>query len=56
MFGNLAAAYFEGKFLLKDTPQVILDLMTPVLSLSHVGGRANGRSHRQTDFEYYIYR
>jgi uncharacterized Zn-finger protein len=44
-------------FLLRDTPQVILDLMTPVLRLHQVGGpRKSAVRQTHTDFEYYIYR
>jgi hypothetical protein len=45
-------------FLLRDTPQVILDLMTPASRLHHVGGPSKRQSDSQThtDFEYYIYR
>jgi uncharacterized Zn-finger protein len=46
-------------FLLRDTPQVILDLMTPVSRLHHVGGprkRAVRQADTHIDFEYYIYR
>jgi hypothetical protein len=38
-------------FLLRDTPQVILDLMTPVSRLYHVGGggeKKGGRTDRHT--------
>jgi hypothetical protein len=47
----------QQNFLLRDTPQVILDLMTPVSRLHHVGGQRK-RVVRQTDthidFAYYI--
>jgi hypothetical protein len=38
---------FVEIYFLRDTPQVILVLMTPVLSFHHVGSREKGRSHRQ---------
>jgi hypothetical protein len=41
-------------FLLRDTPQVILDLMTPVSRLNHVGGREKGWSDRQTHTQILI--
>jgi hypothetical protein len=37
-FGNSATGHFSGKNFSRDTPQVILDLMTPVSSLYHVWG------------------
>jgi hypothetical protein len=46
-------------FLSRDTPQVILGLMTPVSRLHDVGGprkREVSQTHTHTDFEYYIYK
>jgi hypothetical protein len=43
-FGNFTTGFF-GKIFFRDTPQVILDLMTSVLSFDMCKGRANGRSH-----------
>ncbi len=43
----------------QDTPQVTLDLMTPVSRLHRVGGprkRAVRQTDTHKDFEYYIYR
>jgi hypothetical protein len=56
---NSATDHFSEIFFLTDTPQVTLDLMTPVSSLYYVEGlrkRAVTHTDRQTDFEYYIYR
>ncbi len=48
--GNLATGPFLAKFFSRNTLQVILDLMIPVLCLNHVGGGGakKGRSDRQT--------
>ncbi len=48
---------FRQKFFLRNTPQIILDLMTSFSSLCHVWGprkRVVRHTHTQTDFEYYI--
>ncbi len=45
-FGNCTTGQFSGKIFSSDTPQVILDLMTPILY--HVGGLSK-RAIIQTD-------